>query len=72
MPSINGFTNTVVPNIVINGKSQDNVATHLKPWFHVKNKRILVFYFNMEPRMKRNKIILKLFQTRATAVGRQS
>jgi len=61
MPSINGFTDTVVPNIVINGKSQGNVATHLKSWFHVKIKlfsRILVFYFNMEPPLKRNKIIL--------------
>jgi len=33
----------------------------LKPWLHVKIKlfwRILVFYFNMEPRLKWNKIIL--------------
>ena len=33
----------------------------VKPWFHVKIKlcyRIIVFYFNMEPRLKWNKIIL--------------
>ena len=35
--------------------------SHLKPWFYVKVKlfyRILVFYFNMEPRLKWNKIVL--------------
>jgi len=32
-----------------------NVSLSLKPWFHVKIKlfeRILVFYFNMKPRLK--------------------
>jgi len=62
---------------------------YLKPWFHVKIKIILKnfsVYFNTEPRLKRDKIILaakiilfhfrrgevKLFQTRAAAVGRPS
>jgi len=37
------------------------IIQELKPWFHVKIKlfqRILVFYFNMERRLKWNKIIL--------------
>ena len=35
------------------------------PWFHVKVKlfwRILVFYFNMEPRVKWNKIIFRVLR----------
>jgi len=28
----------------------DNVPVFIKPWIHVK--RILVFYFSMEPRLK--------------------
>jgi len=41
--------------------SQSMSRTFLKPWFHVKIKlfwTLLVLYFNMEPHLKCNKIIL--------------
>jgi len=41
--------------------SQSMSRTFLKPWFHVKIKlfwTLLVLYFNMEPHLKWNKIIL--------------
>ena len=41
------------------------VYSRKAPWFHVKVKlfwRILVFYFNIEPRLKWNKIIFRVLQ----------
>ena len=46
--------------------------THrVKPWFHIKIKlcsQILVFYFNMEPRVNWNKIILEDFRPKPLAL----
>ena len=42
------------------------VLTTLKPWFHVKIKlfqRILVFYFNMEPRLYGQKEVRRIVRT---------